>query len=158
MSLSRHLKEGGLISVWVYGTAGRFKDFLTNPLRTDRKRYVKSMTAKRLYWLAVYGREKLFNFIRFITTRVPVPMLYRFCYLLAALGKIPLVKYLTASVHRLWRVRLLENFDWFSPPYQSHHTKEQVLSWCNEARVNRVSLLEHGFIPKVGVKGILKGR
>ena len=101
-------------------------------------------------------REILYNTVRVIATRIYVPLLYLLCYPLAALGKVPLLKYLTASVHRNWRVRLQENFDWFSPQYQSHHTKEEVRGWFDAAHVEVVSLLEHGFIPKVGLKGILK--
>ena len=66
-----------------------------------------------------------------------------------------MMKYLTASVHPHWRVRLLENFDWFSPPYQSHHTKEEVVGWYSEAKIGELSLLDHGLIPKVGIRGRL---
>jgi hypothetical protein len=85
-----------------------------------------------------------------------LPLLYLFCYPLAVMGKIPLLKYLTASVHKNWRVRLQENFDWFSPQYQSHHTKEEVLDWFNEAKLGDISILRHGFIPKIGLRGKLR--
>jgi hypothetical protein len=83
------------------------------------------------------------------------PLLYLLCYPLAALGKIPLLKYLTASVHTDWRVRLQENFDWFSPRYQSHHTKEEVLGWFSEVKLDDITLLKHGIVPKVGMRGKL---
>ena len=41
LNLTRYLKEGGLISIWVYGTAGKYCEFKTNPLREDRQKYVK---------------------------------------------------------------------------------------------------------------------
>jgi hypothetical protein len=87
-----------------------------------------------------------------------VPLLYLLCYPLAVLGKVPLLKYLTASVHPKWRVRLQENFDWLSPEYQSHHTKEELREWCAEAQVGVIAQLRHGFIPKVGIKGVRRSR
>lgn len=153
MNLTRYLKEGGFISIWVYGTAGKYQTFKTNPLREDRQKYIKSEFQKKLYWTTVCLREKTLNGVRLFTTRIPVPLLYCICYPLAVIGKIPLLKYLTASVHPDWKVRLQENFDWFSPPYQSHHTKEEVLSWFHEAKLDDLSTFRHGFIPKVGLRG-----
>jgi hypothetical protein len=72
------------------------------------------------------------------------------------LGRVPLLKYVTASVHQSWRVRVQENFDWLSPQYQSHHTKEEIRDWFREAQVEELSILPHGFIPKVGLKGKLR--
>ena len=103
--------------------------------------------------MIVSAREFLSNAVRLVTTRMYLPLLYLLCYPLAALGKVPLLKYLTASVHRNWRVRLQENFDWFSPQYQSHHTKEEVLGWFNEVKLDEIAILRHGFIPKVGLRG-----
>ncbi len=158
LQLAKRLKANGIISAWLYGTAGSFADFKTNPLKADRVQYVKSPLANRIYWLLVSLREALYRCVRKVTTRMNVPLLYMLCYPLAAMGKVPLLKYFTASVHPNWRVRLQENFDWFSPEYQSHHTKEEVLGWFAEAQVDVVSLLKHGFIPKVGVKGVRRCR
>ena len=158
LQLAKRLKENGIISVWLYGTAGSFADFKTNPLKPEREQYVKRGLAQRLHWLLVSLRESLYNCLRKITTRMNLPLLYLLCYPLAALGKVPLLKYLTPSVHSRWRVRLQENFDWLSPEYQSHHAKEEVLGWFDEARVDVISLLKHGFIPKVGIKGVLRNR
>ena len=152
-NLAHCLNPRGIIAIWVYGTAGKFRDFITNPLRDARRRYVKSDALKRVHWLTVFLREKVFTTIRVLTTRMYLPLLYLLCYPLAALGKIPFLKYLTASVHTDWRVRLQENFDWLSPRYQSHHTKEEVLSWFKEEKLDNITLLHHGFIPKVGLKG-----
>lgn len=155
-NLTRHLQKDGVISIWVYGTAGKYYDFKTNPLRKDRQGYTKNNMAKRLHWFIVYIREILFKTVRLVTTRMYVPVLYILCYPLAAIGKVPLLKYLTASVHKNWRVRLLENFDWFSPQYQSHHTKEEVAGWFNKAGLEEISTLEHGLIPRVGLRGKLR--
>jgi hypothetical protein len=141
------------MSIWVYGTAGTFTNFKTNPLKGERRKYVDNHITKGIHWFMVGVRELLSNTVRMVTIRMYLPLLYLLCYPLAALGKIPLIKYLTASVHRDWRVRLQENFDWFSPQYQSHHTKEEVAGWFDAVQLNTLSVLEHGFIPKVGLKG-----
>jgi len=156
LNLAHCLNDRGIVAIWVYGTAGKFRDFSTNPLRDERRRYVKSDVLKRVHWFTVALREKVFKAVRLLTTRMYHPLLYLLCYPLAALGKIPLLKYLTASVHTDWRVRLQENFDWFSPRYQSHHTKEEVLGWFSEVKLDDITLLKHGIVPKVGLKGKLK--
>jgi SAM-dependent methyltransferase len=156
LNLAHCLNEGGIVAIWVYGTAGKFRNFATNPLRDERRRYIKSDVLQRVHWLTVALREKVFNGVRLLTTRMYLPLLYLLCYPLAALGKIPLLKYLTASVHGNWRVRLQENFDWFSPRYQSHHTKEEVEGWFHEVKLGDIAFLQHGFIPKVGLRGRLK--
>jgi len=158
LHLAKRLKVNGIISVWLYGTAGPFAKFKTNPLKKDWAQHFTSTFAQRLHWLLLLLRESLYNCLRKITTGMNIPLLYMLCYPLAALGKIPLLKYLTSSVHPNWRVRLQENFDWFSPEYQTHHTKEEVQGWFAEAQVDVVSLLKHGFIPKVGIKGVLRSR
>jgi len=156
LNLTKFLRKGGFISIWVYGTAGKFHDFKTNPLREERQRYVKNDIAKRLHWSIVYLREMIFKYVRLVTTGMYLPLLYFLSYPLAAIGKIPLLQYLTASVHKKWRVRLQENFDWLSPCYQSHHTKEEVYEWFEEAKLGNISMLQHGFIPKVGLRGKLE--
>jgi hypothetical protein len=32
------------------------------------------------------------------------------------------------------------NYDWYSPVYRSRHTEEEVLSWCEDAGLDVVSL------------------
>jgi SAM-dependent methyltransferase len=154
-NLVQCLKEKGIISIWVYGTAGKYRDFKTNPLRVERRKYITSDLIQRIHWFIVAARELLSNTVRLLTTRMYLPLLYLLCYPLAALGKIPFFKYLTASVHTNWRVRLQENFDWFSPQYQSHHTKEEVLGWFKEVKLDDIRMVSHGFIPKVGLRGKL---
>jgi SAM-dependent methyltransferase len=156
LNLIKFIRKDGIVSAWVYGTAGEYHDFKTNPLKENRQRYIRSTMAKRLHWFIVYIREILFKTVRLVTTRMYVPLLYLLCYPFAAIGKVPLLKYLTASVHKNWKVRLLENFDWFSPQYQSHHTKEEVAGWFNQAGLEEIYVLDHGLIPRVGLRGTLR--
>ncbi|MCX5797274.1 MAG: methyltransferase domain-containing protein [Elusimicrobia bacterium] len=148
LAVARLVKPGGLLSVWLYGKAGSFEDFATNPLRPERA-WVEEH--RRLAWFVVGARHLLSDCLRVFTTRLPLALVYLLCSPLAALGALPLVKYLTFSVHPSYRVRLIENFDWLSPPFQSHHTKEELAAWCEEAGFDVLKVLPHGLVPKPGV-------
>jgi SAM-dependent methyltransferase len=144
------VKPGGLLSVWLYGRAGRFADFSTNPIRPGREWIVAH---RRLAWGIVLFRHVLSDFVRFFTTRLPVPVAYALCYPLTALGAVPGLKYLTFSVDPDFQARLIENFDWISPPYQWHHTKEELAEWYAEEGFTALKILPHGLVPKPGAVG-----
>jgi SAM-dependent methyltransferase len=144
------VKPGGLMNVWLYGKAGRFQDFATNPLRKGREWIGRH---RRLAWTIVGVRHVISDFIRFFTTRLPAPIVYALCFPLALLGVVPGVKYFTFSVHRNFMVRVIENFDWIAPPFQYHHTKEELVSWFESAGFAVLKVLPHGLIPKPGVLG-----
>ncbi len=155
-ALTKKLKINGHISVWVYGKAGRYKNFISNPLKKTRAKYISTPLRHRIYWILVLLREKFSSSLRMVTVHVPHFILYLLCFGLTLLGKLPLIKFLNFSVHKDWRVRLLENFDWLAPPFQYHHTKEELVEWFNEEHIEVHSMLEHGFIPKIGFYGIRK--
>ncbi len=148
--LAELVKPGGQISVWVYGTNGPYANFKTNPLKSSRA----FLGALRWpVWLIGHIREFLSDTLRLVTVHLPHSLVYGISYPLAALGKVPGLKYLTFSVHPLWRVRVQENFDWLSPPYQSHHTKEELSGWNEACGFKVLRILPHGFVPKPGVLG-----
>jgi hypothetical protein len=144
------VKPEGLLTLWVYGRPGSWKSFSTNPLRTGREWLRKALP---LVWLVVWARMLLSDAVRLFTTHMPVPLLYALCHPLALLGALPLLKFLTFSVHPDYRVRLQENFDWLAPPYQSKHTKEELRAWFSAAGFIPLSQLAHGVVPKVGFLG-----
>ena len=144
------VKQGGYLSVWLYGMAGKYEDFATNPLKFPDGFAGRH---RRLTWMIVAVRHWFSDFVRFFTTRLPKPVTYALCYLLAAIGAVPLLKYLTFSVHPGFKVRVIENFDWISPPYQWHHTKEELKRWFEEEGFEVVKVLPHGMVPKPGVLG-----
>lgn len=144
------VKPGGLLAVWLYGKAGRFADFATNPIRPGREWIV---ARRRLAWWIVLVRHLFSDFVRLFTTRLPVPVAYALCYPLTVLGAIPGVKYLTFSVDPDFQARLIENFDWVSPPYQWHHTKEELTGWYAEEGFTVLKVLAHGLVPKPGALG-----
>lgn len=148
--VARLVRRGGRLSVWLYGSPGSWRSFSTNPLRSGR-RWLKKVLP--LVWLLVWVRRILSDALRLVTTRLPVPLLYLLCYPLAALGAVPLLKYLTFSAERGFRVRLIENFDWLAPPFQTKHTKEEVAGWYEAAGFEPLRNLPHGVVPKVGILG-----
>jgi hypothetical protein len=101
----------------------------------------------------VGARHLISDCLRFFTTRLSLALAYLLCFPLAALGALPLVKYLTFSVHPSFRVRLIENFDWLSPPFQFHHTKEELSAWYEESGFDVIKVLPHGLVPKPGILG-----
>lgn len=149
-AVSQLVKQEGRLSVWLYGKAGRYADFSTNPLREDRGWAARH---RRAAWLIVGARHLVSDAVRFFTTRLPTPLVYALCYPLTWLGAVPGLKYLTFSVDPDFRVRLIENFDWVAPPYQFHHTKEELIRWSQEAGFEVLKVLPHGLVPKPGVLG-----
>ncbi|MFA5138506.1 MAG: methyltransferase domain-containing protein [Elusimicrobiota bacterium] len=143
-------RRDGIITVWVYGTPGSFESFSSNPVRAGRDWVRRHL---RLAWAVVWTRQLLSDGLRLLTTRLPVGLLYLLCHPLAFLGAFPLLKYLTFSVERDFKVRLIENFDWLAPPFQSKHTKEEMRAWFSEAGCEVVRQLPHGLVPKVGMVG-----
>ncbi len=144
------VKQGGLLSVWLYGKAGRFADFATNPLRSERSFAARH---RRAAWAIVGLRHLFSDFVRFFTTRLPTPLVYALSYPLTWLGAVPVLKYLTFSVDPDFGLRLIENFDWIAPPYQYHHTKEELSDWYKQAGFEILKVLPHGLVPKPGVLG-----
>ncbi|NLO91931.1 MAG: methyltransferase domain-containing protein [Elusimicrobia bacterium] len=149
-SVAASVKRGGYLSVWLYGKAGSWRNFRTNPLRSSRK-FLEPL--KFMVWIFVGIRGFYSDAMRFFTTRLPAGVCYALSYPLAWLGAVPVVKYLTFSAHRDYKIRFFENFDWISPPYQTHHTKEELAGWYEQAGFEPEKTLPHGFVPKPGVLG-----
>lgn len=144
------VKPRGLLSVWLYGKAGRYQDFASNPLKPGK---VWIAEHRRLAWWIVLVRHCVSDFVRAFTTRLPVPLVYALCYPLTWLGVVPGIKWFTYSVDPRFQVRLIENFDWISPPYQWHHTKEELQAWFVEEGFSVLNVLPHGLVPKPGALG-----
>jgi len=138
------------LSVWLYGKGGRFEEFSTNPLPLGPRLGGEAPEA-----CVARGpvRHAFSDFVRCFTTRLPMRGSYALSYVLAALGAFPGLKYLTFSVHPGFKVRVIENFDWISPPFQYHHTKEELVSWFEAAGYEVLRILPHGLVPKPGVLG-----
>jgi SAM-dependent methyltransferase len=108
------LKPGGKIAVWVYPLWSRPREIVN--------------------WL-----------LRSVTTRLPYSFLHGLAHVSVPLGYLYLrwrdapnsplgwsMKALAASfpssTHPDWRRRVCDTFDWYSPPYQWHHSKDGLSS------------------------------
>ncbi len=104
--IARTVKPGGRLAVWLYRKNTLPQEWLNAGLRG-------------------------------ITTRLPARVLEPLCAGLGALGGVPVVnrtlnKVANFSGHPDWTLRVCDNFDWYAPRYQSHHTQDELRSWFAE--------------------------
>jgi LSD1 subclass zinc finger protein len=72
--------------------------------------------------------------LRALTTRLPARVLEPLCVGLGVLGGVPVLnralnKVVNFSNHPDWTLRVCDNFDWYAPRYQSHHTSDELRGW-----------------------------
>jgi SAM-dependent methyltransferase len=84
--------------------------------------------------------------LRALTTRLPPRVLEPLCAGLGLLGGVPLVnrtlnKVANFSNHPDWTLRVCDNFDWYAPRYQSHHTVAELKRWFTEEGFEDLSVL-----------------
>src|SRR5262249_51800452 len=101
--IARKVKRGGRLAVWLYRRNTPPQEWLNAALRAA-------------------------------TTRLPARVLEPLCAALGALGSVPVVnrsfnKIANFSSHPDWTLRVCDNFDWYAPLYQSHHSIEELKSW-----------------------------
>lgn len=104
--IARAVKPGGRLAVWLYRRNTPPQEWLNSALRG-------------------------------LTTRLPARVLERLCVGLGYLGAVPILnqtlnKLANFSRHPDWTLRVCDNFDWYAPRYQSHHTAEELRSWFVE--------------------------
>jgi SAM-dependent methyltransferase len=104
--IARRVKPGGRLAVWLY----------------------RRNTAPQ---------EWLNTAIRAVTSRLPARVLEPLCAGLGALGALPVLnrtlnKLANFSNHPDWTLRVCDNFDWYAPRYQSHHSPDELKCWFAE--------------------------
>jgi SAM-dependent methyltransferase len=104
--IARKVKPGGRLAVWLYRRNTTPQEWLNTGLRA-------------------------------LTTRIPPRVLEPLCAGLGLLGSVPLLnrtlnKAANFSAHPDWTLRVCDNFDWYAPRYQSHHTVEELKGWFAE--------------------------
>ncbi len=104
--LARCVRPGGRLAVWLYRRNTLPQEWMNSVLRAG-------------------------------TTRTPPRILEPLCVGLATLGSLPILnktlnKVANFSNHPDRTLRICDNFDWYAPRYQSHHTVEELLSWFTE--------------------------
>lgn len=105
-SIARRVKPGGRLAVWLYRRNSPVQEWINSGLRA-------------------------------VTTRLPARPLEWACTGLGALGSLPVLnralnKVANFSNHPDWTLRVCDNFDWYAPRFQSHHTIEELSRWFNE--------------------------
>ena len=90
-----------------------------------------------LYRLNTPPQEWLNSGLRAVTTRLPASVLEPLCVGLGVLGSVPVLnrslnKVANFSSHPDWTLRVCDNFDWYAPRYQSHHTPDELKRWFVE--------------------------
>ncbi len=102
-SVARRVKPGGTLAVWLYRQNTPPQELLNKALRR-------------------------------VTTRLPARVLEPLCVGLGVLGGVPMLnkglnKLFNFSNHPDWTLRVCDNFDWYAPRYQSHHTIAELTDW-----------------------------
>jgi SAM-dependent methyltransferase len=102
-SIARRVRPGGQLAVWLYRRNTLPQELVNSSLRAA-------------------------------TTRVPPRALETACAGLGLVGGIPVLnrtlnKVVNFSNHPDWTLRVCDNFDWYAPRYQSHHTLAELREW-----------------------------
>jgi SAM-dependent methyltransferase len=110
--IARRVKPGGRLAVWLYRRNTAPQEWLNHALRA-------------------------------LTTRLPVRVLEPLCAGLGLLGGMPVLnrslnKIANFSNHADWTLRVCDNFDWYAPRYQSHHTIAELKSWFVEEEFTNI--------------------
>jgi SAM-dependent methyltransferase len=114
--IANKVKPGGKLAVWLYRRNTRPQEWLNSGLRS-------------------------------ITTRLPAPVLEPVCAGMGVLGSIPglkqtLNKVVNFSNHPDWTLRICDNFDWYAPRFQSHHSIDELMQWFAEEGFDQITELE----------------
>ncbi len=101
--IARRVKPGGRLSVWLYRRNTPPQEWLNSALRAA-------------------------------TTRLPATVLEPICAAMSLLGDIPVLnrtlnKIANFSSHPDRVLRVCDNFDWYAPQYQSHHSLDELKRW-----------------------------
>ncbi len=104
--VARKVRPGGRLAVWLYRRNAPPQEWINSALRS-------------------------------VSTRLPARVLEPLCVGLGALGGVPLAnralnKVANFSNHPDWTLRVCDNFDWYAPKYQSHHTLDELSRWFAE--------------------------
>lgn len=104
-------------------------------------------------------QEWLNTALRALTTRTPPRLLEPAASALGVLGSVPVVnrslnKVFNFSGHQDWTLRVCDNFDWYAPKYQSHHTESELLDWFRAEGFDDLTVLPPAKSLSSGGKGL----
>ncbi len=99
-----------------------------------------------LYRRNTWPQEVLNSFLRRRTTSWAPEKLEPWCRFGAYWGGLPLLKQTLSKVvnfstHPVWENRVCDNFDWYAPEFQHHHSTDELTSWFEAAGFEDVTVL-----------------
>jgi SAM-dependent methyltransferase len=98
-----------------------------------------------LYRRNTLVQEVLNGAARAVTTRLPIRALRIVARAGAVAGGIPAIRHLNKvlnfSAHPRWETRVCDTFDWYAPPYQYHHSEQELVAWFAEAGFSEIRVL-----------------
>lgn len=125
--------------------------------------FLKNEGKISIFVYASYNKGVVYtsDFWRFFTTKIPYRWLHYITYISVPfyyIYKIPflgsILKMLfVISMHKKWRWRVLDTFDWYSPKYQSKHTHWEVFRWFEDIGCVDIKIFEN----EVSVLGKRRG-
>jgi len=104
-----------------------------------------------VYMFPRYGLSwRISDTYRRLTVRLPHPLLYALSHAaipLYYLGKLPLLGppirvLVPVSDQPNWRWRVLDTFNWYSPPYQEKHTYPEIYRWFRSCGLVDIELMD----------------
>lgn len=114
-AVSRMVKPGGRMAVWLYRKNTWWQEALNSFLR---RRTTKMKT------------EKLEPWCRFGATLGGIPLV-----------KQSLSKVVNFSTHPVRENRICDTFDWYAPEFQHHHTTDELCGWFQDAGFEGMTVL-----------------
>jgi len=154
--VTRLVRPGGLLSAWVYGRAGSYREFRQFPFGETGPAALAGRLGppgRLLHYAMVRFRESMSTTLRRWSTKMEADRLYRYTSLLAHLGRFSLANLVVpVCTHPDPVVRRNDTFDWYAPDHQHLHTQREVSDWLAQLDLAREDTLRHGFIPKVGFR------
>jgi SAM-dependent methyltransferase/uncharacterized protein YbaR (Trm112 family) len=137
-ALSRVVKPGGTLYVWVY--ARRFSPFKLAKDVADR------------IWVSRLPEPALLSLCRMLAyPSLALLSLYRAVVHLPFVRRSPRVEW--TSRRRTVKELRLTWFDTLSPQYDTTHTEPEVIGWFESAGFDEIAAIQE---PKVGVRGVLR--
>jgi SAM-dependent methyltransferase len=131
LALSRLLKPGGRIAIWVYEKERPFLEWVKDAQRAVSTRLPLGLLERASRLMAPVGGWKR----SLMASRIrPVQRLGVAVHILT----------LGVSMHPDPEVRICDTLDWYAPRFMSRHTVEEVEDWFREAGLDEIEDLSRG--------------
>jgi len=140
--LCEHLKPGGLIGIYIYCVKPTLRELADDEIR-------KATTEMSFEDCTIFAEQmshlgRSFNRLNAeVEVDVDIPLLG------IKAGKYPLQKFLYDHfVKCFWNGEIgmdystMVNFDWYSPKYASHHTREEVEGWFKDNNIGNIKTIQ----------------